>query len=109
MPFSLEYPSIHDSVTAYLEQINSKNYSTYKQASEAAYSIECTCNFMVDVCKEVGNTELKKQQKYIGMKMSVYFVVSVMKFFIERDIAVEEPVQILFSAPDPLSLSYLEA
>uniref|UniRef100_A0ACB8FEA6 Uncharacterized protein n=1 Tax=Sphaerodactylus townsendi TaxID=933632 RepID=A0ACB8FEA6_9SAUR len=55
MPFSLEYPSIHDSVTAYLEQINSENYSIYKQASELAYSIECTCNFMLDVDKEVGN------------------------------------------------------
>ncbi|XP_077208985.1 rotatin isoform X2 [Paroedura picta] len=52
MPFSLEYPSIHDSVTAYLEQMNSENYSTYKQASELAYSIECTCNFMLDVDKE---------------------------------------------------------
>ncbi|XP_048363804.1 rotatin isoform X3 [Sphaerodactylus townsendi] len=52
MPFSLEYPSIHDSVTAYLEQINSENYSIYKQASELAYSIECTCNFMLDVDKE---------------------------------------------------------
>ncbi|XP_066479673.1 rotatin [Tiliqua scincoides] len=52
MPFSLEYPSIHESVAAYLEQMNLENYITYKQASEAAYSVECTCHFMQDVCKE---------------------------------------------------------
>ncbi|XP_060100048.1 rotatin isoform X2 [Heteronotia binoei] len=52
MPFSMEYPSIHSSVTAYLEQTNSENYTTYKQASEIVYSIECTCNFLLDVDKE---------------------------------------------------------
>uniref|UniRef100_A0A663LSZ0 Rotatin n=1 Tax=Athene cunicularia TaxID=194338 RepID=A0A663LSZ0_ATHCN len=50
--FSLEYPSIHESIIAYLEQMNTENYSIYKQASEAAYSIECTCNFMVEVHKK---------------------------------------------------------
>ncbi|XP_054840962.1 rotatin [Eublepharis macularius] len=55
MPFSLEYPSIHDSVTAYLEQMNSENYSIYKQTAEAAYSVACTCNFMLDVHKEGEN------------------------------------------------------
>ncbi|XP_074843618.1 rotatin isoform X2 [Carettochelys insculpta] len=57
MPFSLEYPSIHESVAAYLEQMNSESYSIYKQAAEAVYSIDCTCNFMVDVHKE-GETNL---------------------------------------------------
>uniref|UniRef100_A0A7M4EF81 Rotatin n=1 Tax=Crocodylus porosus TaxID=8502 RepID=A0A7M4EF81_CROPO len=52
MPFSLEYPNTHESVAAYLEQMNSENYSIYKQAAEAAYSIECTCNFMMDIHKE---------------------------------------------------------
>ncbi|XP_053106081.1 rotatin isoform X3 [Hemicordylus capensis] len=52
MPFSLEYPSIHESVAAYLEQMNSENYTIYKKASEASYSVECTCNFMLDVRKE---------------------------------------------------------
>ncbi|KAJ7338639.1 hypothetical protein JRQ81_012541, partial [Phrynocephalus forsythii] len=52
MPFSLEYPNIHESIIAYLEQINSKNYSIYKKAAEVAHSIECTCNFMTDVRKE---------------------------------------------------------
>ncbi|XP_043364106.1 rotatin isoform X4 [Dermochelys coriacea] len=52
VPFSLEYPSIHESVAAYLEQMNSENYSIYKQAAEAVYSIDCTCNFMMDVRKE---------------------------------------------------------
>ncbi|KFV73010.1 Rotatin, partial [Struthio camelus australis] len=52
MPFSLEYPNIHESTAAYLEQMSSENYSIYKQASEAAYSIECTCSFMMEVHKE---------------------------------------------------------
>ncbi|NXC08519.1 RTTN protein, partial [Orthonyx spaldingii] len=52
MSFSLEYPSIHESIAAYLEQMSTENYSIYKQVSEAAYSIECTCSFMVEVHKE---------------------------------------------------------
>ncbi|NXP37587.1 RTTN protein, partial [Leiothrix lutea] len=52
MSFSLEYPSMHESVAAYLEQMSTENYNIYKQVSEAAYSIECTCSFMVDVHKE---------------------------------------------------------
>ncbi|NXP27460.1 RTTN protein, partial [Scytalopus superciliaris] len=52
MSFSLEYPSIHESIAAYLEQMNTENYSIYKQVSEATYSIECTCSFMVEVHKK---------------------------------------------------------
>ncbi|XP_045646211.1 rotatin isoform X2 [Ursus americanus] len=52
MPISLEYPNIHEAVVAYLEQLNSENYSIYKRTAEAAYSIECTCNFLSDVGKE---------------------------------------------------------
>uniref|UniRef100_A0A8C3XX87 Rotatin n=1 Tax=Catharus ustulatus TaxID=91951 RepID=A0A8C3XX87_CATUS len=52
MSFSMEYPSVHESVAAYLEQMSTENYSIYKQVSEAAYSIECTCSFMVEVHKE---------------------------------------------------------
>ncbi|NXI59685.1 RTTN protein, partial [Chloroceryle aenea] len=52
VPFSVEYPSVHDSVAAYLEQISTENYTVYKQASEAAYSIECACSFMVEVRKK---------------------------------------------------------
>ncbi|KAM6318714.1 LOW QUALITY PROTEIN: rotatin [Aegotheles albertisi] len=50
--FSLEYPSIHESIAAYLEQMSTENYNIYKQTSEAAYSIECTCSFMVEVHKK---------------------------------------------------------
>ncbi|XP_059692312.1 rotatin isoform X1 [Gavia stellata] len=50
--FSLEYPSIHESIAAYLEQMSTENYSIYKQASEAAYSMECTCSFMIEVNKK---------------------------------------------------------
>ncbi|XP_019489896.1 PREDICTED: rotatin [Hipposideros armiger] len=53
MPISLEYPNIHEAVVAYLEQLNSENYSIYKRTAEAVYSIECTCNFLSDVGKEV--------------------------------------------------------
>ncbi|XP_064299167.1 rotatin isoform X2 [Phalacrocorax carbo] len=53
--FSMEYPSIHESVAAYLEQMSTENYSIYKQASEAVYSIECTCSFMTEVHKKVDN------------------------------------------------------
>ncbi|XP_071411005.1 rotatin isoform X2 [Pithys albifrons albifrons] len=52
MSFSLEYPSIHESIAAYLEQMSTENYSIYKQVSEAAYSIECTCSFMAEVHKK---------------------------------------------------------
>lgn len=53
LPLSLEYPNIHETAVAYLEQLSSENYSLYKQAAEAVYSIECTCNFLSDVAKEV--------------------------------------------------------
>ncbi|XP_052011428.1 rotatin [Apodemus sylvaticus] len=52
LPISLEYPEIHDTVVAYLEQLDSENYSIYKRTAEAVYSIECTCNFLSDVGKE---------------------------------------------------------
>ncbi|XP_051019849.1 LOW QUALITY PROTEIN: rotatin [Acomys russatus] len=52
MPISLEYPEIHDAVVAYLEQLDSKNYSIYKRTAETVYSIECACNFLSDVGKE---------------------------------------------------------
>ncbi|NXP14933.1 RTTN protein, partial [Thinocorus orbignyianus] len=52
LSFSLEHPSIHESVVAYLEQMSTENYNIYKQASEVAYSIECTCTFMTEVHKK---------------------------------------------------------
>ncbi|XP_006837615.1 PREDICTED: rotatin [Chrysochloris asiatica] len=52
MPFSLEYPNMNEAVVAYLEQLNSENYSVYRRAAEAVYSIECACSFMADVAKE---------------------------------------------------------
>ncbi|XP_048219107.1 rotatin isoform X1 [Perognathus longimembris pacificus] len=52
MPMSLEYPNVHDSAVAYLEQLNPENYSIYKRTAEAVYSIECTCNFLSDIEKE---------------------------------------------------------
>ncbi|XP_007953796.1 rotatin [Orycteropus afer afer] len=52
MPFSLEYPNISEAVVAYLEQLNSENYSIYKRTAEVVYSLECTCNFIVDVGKK---------------------------------------------------------
>ncbi|XP_063087539.1 rotatin isoform X2 [Cavia porcellus] len=52
MPISLEYPNIHEAVVAYLEQLNSENYSIYKRTAEAVYSIACACNFLSDIGKE---------------------------------------------------------
>uniref|UniRef100_A0A8C5S4J0 Rotatin N-terminal domain-containing protein n=1 Tax=Laticauda laticaudata TaxID=8630 RepID=A0A8C5S4J0_LATLA len=78
MPFSLEYPNIHESITAYLEQMNSENYSIYKQAAEAAYSIECACNFMLDVHKEGEKNLLDllelAEQAIKGLPFHQYFV-----------------------------------
>lgn len=53
MPVSLEYPNIHETVVAYLEQLNSEGYSIYKRTAEAVYSIECTCSFLSEIGKEV--------------------------------------------------------
>ncbi|XP_058532859.1 rotatin isoform X1 [Ochotona princeps] len=52
MPISLEYPNIHETVVAYLEQLNSEGYSIYKRTAEAVYSIECTCSFLSEIGKE---------------------------------------------------------
>nr|XP_033790141.1 rotatin isoform X2 [Geotrypetes seraphini] len=52
MSFYITYPSNHESITAYLEQLNSDNYNTYKQAAETVYSIECTCSFLADISKK---------------------------------------------------------
>ncbi|XP_009945954.1 PREDICTED: rotatin-like, partial [Leptosomus discolor] len=50
--FSLEYPSAHEAVAAYLEQMSTENYGVYKRAAEAARSIECACSFMAEVQKK---------------------------------------------------------
>ncbi|XP_006892807.1 PREDICTED: rotatin [Elephantulus edwardii] len=52
MPFSVEYPSISEAVVAYLEQLNSDDYSVYRRTAEAAHSIESTCSFLADAAKE---------------------------------------------------------
>lgn len=53
LPFRTAYPSVHESVIAFMEQLNSEDYWVYKQASETAYSIECTTSFMSCSTKEV--------------------------------------------------------
>ncbi|XP_028921546.1 rotatin isoform X1 [Ornithorhynchus anatinus] len=52
IPFSLEYPNIHESVVAYLEQLDFENYNLYKRTAETVHSIECSCNFLTDIGKE---------------------------------------------------------
>nr|XP_005995543.1 PREDICTED: rotatin [Latimeria chalumnae] len=49
MPFCLAYPSIHESTTAYMEQLDSENYSIYRRATEIAHSMECACTFMKEI------------------------------------------------------------
>ncbi|KFU88119.1 Rotatin, partial [Chaetura pelagica] len=67
--FSLEYPSIHESIVAYLEQMSTENYNIYKQTSEAAYSIECTCSFMSEVHKK-GDKNLSELVELAGQALS---------------------------------------
>ncbi|XP_069587085.1 rotatin [Ranitomeya imitator] len=55
LPFRTAYPSVHESVIAFMEQLNSEDYWVYKQASETAYSIECTTSFMSYSTKEGSN------------------------------------------------------
>ncbi|KAK1172118.1 hypothetical protein AOXY_G4615 [Acipenser oxyrinchus oxyrinchus] len=52
LPFSMAFQSIHESAAAYLEQLNSENYSVYKSATWAVHSIECTCTFLKEVKME---------------------------------------------------------
>ncbi|XP_073487367.1 rotatin isoform X1 [Aquarana catesbeiana] len=55
LPFRIAYPSVHESVIAFMEQLNSEDYGVYKQASETVYSIECTASFMSCSSKEGAN------------------------------------------------------
>ncbi|KAM9308326.1 rotatin [Gastrophryne carolinensis] len=55
LPFRIAYPSVHESVIAFMEQLNSEDYVVYKQASETVYSIECTTSFMSSSNKEGAN------------------------------------------------------
>ncbi|OCT74574.1 rotatin isoform X2 [Xenopus laevis] len=52
LPFRMAYPSVHESVISFMEQLNSEHYSIYKQSSETAYSIECAATFMLYSKKE---------------------------------------------------------
>ncbi|KAK3541625.1 hypothetical protein QTP86_033055, partial [Hemibagrus guttatus] len=51
-PFSLAFPSIHESAVAYLEQSNSENHSLYCRVSQAANTMEATCSFLKEVQAE---------------------------------------------------------
>ncbi|KAG8442249.1 hypothetical protein GDO86_011157 [Hymenochirus boettgeri] len=52
LPFRMAYTSIHETVIAFMEQLNSEDYAIYKQSSETAYSIECATSFMLYSKKE---------------------------------------------------------
>ncbi|XP_058232589.1 rotatin isoform X1 [Hemibagrus wyckioides] len=51
-PFSLAFPTIHESALAYLEQSNSENHSLYCRVSQAANTMEATCSFLKEVQAE---------------------------------------------------------
>ncbi|XP_060755970.1 rotatin isoform X2 [Neoarius graeffei] len=51
-PFSLAFPSIHESAVAYLEQSNSENHSLYCRVRQAAHTMEATCSFLKEVQAE---------------------------------------------------------
>lgn len=52
-PFSLTFPSIHESAVAYLEQSNSENHGLYSRVSQAANTMEATCSFLKEVQAKV--------------------------------------------------------
>eukprot|EP00079_Xenopus_tropicalis_P012567 XP_002939666.2 PREDICTED: rotatin [Xenopus tropicalis] len=52
LPFRMAYPSVHESVISFMEQLNSEHCGIYKQSSETAYSIECATTFMLYSRKE---------------------------------------------------------
>ncbi|XP_072544678.1 rotatin isoform X2 [Salminus brasiliensis] len=51
-PFSLAFPSIHESAVAYLEQSSSDSYSLYSRVSRAAHTMEATCSFLKEAQAE---------------------------------------------------------
>uniref|UniRef100_A0A8B9HVU0 Rotatin N-terminal domain-containing protein n=1 Tax=Astyanax mexicanus TaxID=7994 RepID=A0A8B9HVU0_ASTMX len=51
-PFSLAFPSIHESAVAYLEQSSSDSYSLYSRVSRAAHAMEATCSFLKEAQAE---------------------------------------------------------
>ncbi|KAI4902317.1 hypothetical protein NFI96_016186, partial [Prochilodus magdalenae] len=51
-PFSLVFPSIHESAVAYLEQSSSDSYSLYCRVSRAAHTMEATCSFIKEAQAE---------------------------------------------------------
>ncbi|XP_063779458.1 rotatin isoform X2 [Pseudophryne corroboree] len=55
LPFRIAYPSVHESVIAFMEQLNSEDYGVYKQTLETVYSIECAASFMSCSSKEGPN------------------------------------------------------
>ncbi|KAL6462919.1 hypothetical protein MHYP_G00293410 [Metynnis hypsauchen] len=51
-PFSLAFPSIHESAVAYLEQSSSDSYTLYGRVSRAAHVMEATCSFIKEAQAE---------------------------------------------------------
>ncbi|XP_022539517.2 rotatin isoform X1 [Astyanax mexicanus] len=51
-PFSLAFPSIHESAVAYLEQSSSDSFSLYSRVSRAAHAMEATCSFLKEAQAE---------------------------------------------------------
>ncbi|XP_066500851.1 rotatin isoform X2 [Hoplias malabaricus] len=45
-PFSLAFPSIHESAVAFLEQSSSDSYSVYRRVNRAVHTLEATCSFL---------------------------------------------------------------
>ncbi|XP_048451707.1 rotatin [Rhincodon typus] len=46
LSFRFSYHSIHETVTAYLEQVSLESYKIYKRATEMLESMECVCTFL---------------------------------------------------------------
>lgn len=70
-PFSLTFPSIHESAVAYLEQSNSENHSLYSRISQAANTMEATCSFLKEVQAAV---MLRKRKKNLDTIITTAFL-----------------------------------
>eukprot|EP00062_Callorhinchus_milii_P004072 gi/632942735/ref/XP_007886571.1/ PREDICTED: rotatin [Callorhinchus milii] len=47
--FRLAYPNVHETITAYLEQVSSESYTIYKRATEIVHSMEFACRFLKEI------------------------------------------------------------
>ncbi|XP_053570848.1 rotatin [Bombina bombina] len=108
MPFRITYPGVHESVIAFLEQLNSEDYGIYKQTSETIYSIECVNTFMTYSNKEAekdllevvelaanGLTSLSYHQHFPFMRKFIFLCSDIYKSAQSGSVLLEESQKVL--------------